>query len=73
MPNGTVIWFNPGKGFGFIAPEDGSADIFVHISAVQKAGLRALMQGETIAFDVEERDGGRRTAVRLVRPAQTTT
>jgi len=67
VPAGTVIWFNPGKGFGFISPQDGGTDVFVHISAVQKSGLRALMQGETVSFEVEEREGGRRSAVCLAR------
>ena len=47
MPKGTVKWFNPTKGYGFVAPESGGKDVFVHISAVQKAGLRTLNEGVT--------------------------
>ena len=47
MPKGTVKWFNPTKGYGFVAPESGGKDVFVHISAVQKAGLRTLNEGQT--------------------------
>jgi len=54
---GVVKWFNPGKGYGFIAPDAGGADIFVHISAVQHAGLRKLNEGEKIRFALEQRDG----------------
>ena len=52
MANGTVKWFNPTKGFGFIMPEDGSKDVFVHISAVERAGMTSLMEGQKVAFDV---------------------
>ena len=55
MPNGTVKWFNPAKGFGFIQPDSGGADIFVHISAVERAGLSCLDEGQKVSFD-EERD-----------------
>ncbi len=51
MPIGTVKWFNADKGFGFIQPNDGGADIFVHISAVQQAGLSSLNEGQKISFD----------------------
>ncbi|HQT40498.1 MAG TPA: cold-shock protein [Acidocella sp.] len=54
---GTVKWFNPGKGYGFIAPETGGEDIFVHISAVQRAGLRKLNEGEKIKFALQQREG----------------
>jgi CspA family cold shock protein len=54
---GTVRWFNPGKGYGFIAPEEGGDDIFVHISAVQRAGLRKLNEGERIRFVLQQREG----------------
>jgi CspA family cold shock protein len=54
---GTVKWFNPGKGYGFIAPEEGGDDIFVHISAVQRAGLRKLNEGEKIRFVLQQREG----------------
>jgi CspA family cold shock protein len=49
---GTVKWFNPDKGFGFIQPEDGSKDVFVHISAVEKAGLRSLNEGQKVKFEI---------------------
>lgn len=50
---GTVKWFNDQKGFGFIQPEDGGNDVFVHISAVEKAGMRTLREGQKIAFDLQ--------------------
>jgi CspA family cold shock protein len=52
MPTGTVKFFNAQKGFGFIAPEDGSQDVFVHISAVEAAGMRTLNEGQKVSFDV---------------------
>ena len=52
MPNGTVKWFNPAKGFGFIQPDDGSADVFVHISAVERAGLSTLNEGQTVEYEL---------------------
>lgn len=57
MATGTVKWFNETKGYGFIAPEDGGKDVFVHISAVQEAGLRGLQEGQQISYDVEENRG----------------
>ncbi|MCP4922705.1 MAG: cold-shock protein [bacterium] len=54
MANGTVKWFNPVKGYGFIQPEDGSADVFVHISAVEKAGIAQLNEGQKVSYDLEE-------------------
>jgi cold shock protein len=52
MTKGTVKWFNDQKGFGFIQPDDGGRDVFVHISAVERAGMRLLNEGQKIAFDV---------------------
>jgi cold shock protein len=52
MTKGTVKWFNDQKGFGFIQPDDGGKDVFVHISAVERAGMRVLNEGQKIAFDV---------------------
>ena len=52
MTQGTVKWFNGQKGFGFIQPDDGSKDVFVHISAVERAGLQTLNEGQKITFDV---------------------
>jgi len=57
MAKGTVKWFNPTKGFGFIEPENGGGDVFVHISAVEKAGLRGLNEGQTIEFEIQEEKG----------------
>ena len=54
---GIVKWFNPGKGYGFIAPDAGGDDIFVHISAVQHSGLRKLNEGERVRFAIEQRQG----------------
>ena len=65
MPQGTVKWFNPTKGYGFIAPDTGGKDVFVHISAVQKAGLRSLSEGQKIGFEVEQQQNGRAAAVNL--------
>jgi CspA family cold shock protein len=67
MTIGTVKWFNPTKGYGFVAPDEGGKDIFVHISAVQKAGMRTLTQGEKISFDIEAQKDGRAAAVNLAR------
>jgi CspA family cold shock protein len=52
MPTGIVKWFNPAKGFGFIAPESGDTDVFVHISAVEKAGLGTLTEGQRVSYEV---------------------
>ncbi len=53
MPIGTVKWFNSQKGYGFIQPEDGSKDVFVHISAVERAGLNGLHEGQKVIFELE--------------------
>lgn len=55
MPIGTVKWFNGTKGYGFIQPDDGGPDVFVHVSAVQRAGMRGLNEGQKISYD-EQRD-----------------
>ena len=65
MAKGTVKWFNATKGFGFIAPEGGSKDVFVHISAVERAGLRELPDGQAVTFDVEKGRDGRESAINL--------
>jgi CspA family cold shock protein len=63
---GTVKWFNPTKGFGFIQPEDGGQDVFVHISAVEQAGLRGLNEGQHVAYDLEaDRRSGKTSATNL--------
>ena len=66
MPTGTVKWFNHAKGYGFIEPEDGSKDVFVHISAVQQAGLGTLNEGQRIKFDIEPGKDGKTAAANLV-------
>ena len=65
MPTGTVKWFNSTKGFGFIQPDDGSKDVFVHISAVQKAGLGTLAEGQKVQFDLSRGKDGKTSADNL--------
>lgn len=65
MANGTVKWFNATKGFGFIAPEGGSKDVFVHITALERAGIRSLDDGQAVTFDLEEGRDGRQSATNL--------
>lgn len=65
MANGTVKWFNSQKGFGFIQPETGSRDIFLHISAVERAGLSSVDEGQKVTFDVERGRDGRESAANL--------
>ena len=65
MATGTVKWFNPQKGYGFIAPEDGSRDVFVHISAVEKAGLGTLNEGQQVSFEVVSGRDGKSSAESL--------
>jgi CspA family cold shock protein len=62
MPNGTVKWFNTTKGYGFIAPEDGGKDIFVHISAVERSGLTGLADNQKVSFETREGRDGREMA-----------
>jgi CspA family cold shock protein len=57
MPVGTVKWFNAQKGFGFIQPEDGSKDVFVHISAVERAGIARLNDGQKVSYDLQQERG----------------
>jgi CspA family cold shock protein len=65
MAVGTVKWFNGTKGYGFIAPDDGSKDVFVHVSAVERAGMRSLNEGQRITFELERGQQGRVAAVNL--------
>ncbi|SDE45506.1 cold-shock protein [Limimaricola pyoseonensis] len=65
MPKGTVKWFNTTKGYGFIAPEDGGKDIFVHISAVERSGLTGLADEEQVEFELIEGRDGRQMAGNL--------
>lgn len=65
MPTGTVKWFNTTKGYGFIAPEDGGKDIFVHISAVERAGLTGLADNQKVSFEMIEGRDGRQSAGEL--------
>ena len=57
MSNGTVKWFNTTKGYGFIQPEEGGPDVFVHISAVEKAGMRGLNEGQRVAYELQTEKG----------------
>ncbi|MDH3233225.1 MAG: cold-shock protein [Alphaproteobacteria bacterium] len=66
MPAGTVKWFNPVKGYGFIEPEEGGKDVFVHISAVQRAGMETLREGQKIQFEVVPGRDGKTSADNLV-------
>ncbi len=66
MAVGTVKWFNPTKHFGFIQPEDGSKDVFVHISAVERAGLTTLREGQKVQFEMAADKKGKSSAVDLV-------
>ncbi len=65
MPTGTVKWFNTTKGYGFIAPDDGGKDIFVHISAVEKAGMTGLADNQKVEFEMIEGRDGRQSAGEL--------
>lgn len=62
MPTGTVKWFNASKGYGFIAPDDGGKDVFVHISAVERAGLTGLADNQKVSFELQSGRDGRSSA-----------
>ena len=64
MATGTVKWFNPTKGFGFIQPDSGGTDVFVHVSAVEKAGLRTLNDGQKVSYELAT-EKGKTSAVNL--------
>lgn len=68
MITGTVKWFNDGKGYGFITPQDGSKDVFVHHSAIQGSGFKSLAEGQKVTFDVEP--GPKGPSAARVKPAQ---
>jgi CspA family cold shock protein len=65
MPIGTVKFFNDAKGYGFIQPDDGGTDAFVHISAVEKAGMRTLSKEQRVSYELEEGQRGRTSAINL--------
>jgi CspA family cold shock protein len=65
MSTGTVKWFNAQKGFGFIQPNDGSKDVFVHITAVERAGLGTLSEGQKVSYDLERGQHGKTSASNL--------
>jgi CspA family cold shock protein len=65
MASGTVKWFNAQKGYGFIQPEDGGADVFVHISAVERAGMDGLNEGQKLSYELEQGQRGRVSAINL--------
>jgi CspA family cold shock protein len=65
MSSGTVKWFNAQKGYGFIQPDDGTKDVFVHVSAVQRAGIGTLNEGQRLEFDLEQGQQGKVSAVNL--------
>ncbi|MDE2006940.1 MAG: cold-shock protein [Rhodospirillales bacterium] len=67
MATGTVKWFNGQKGYGFIQPDDGGKDVFVHISAVERSGMGSLNEGQKISFDLEQGRQGKSAAVNLKR------
>jgi len=69
MATGTVKWFNASKGFGFIQPDDGSPDVFVHISAVERAGMNNLSEGQKLGFDVERNPKNGNSPAGNLRPA----
>ena len=65
MAIGTVKWFNAQKGFGFIQPDDGSKDVFVHVSAVERAGISNLAEGQKLSFELEQGQNGKTSAVNI--------
>tara|TARA_A100001388_G_C28699585_1_gene465459 strand:- start:336 stop:542 length:207 start_codon:yes stop_codon:yes gene_type:complete len=64
MVNGTVKWFNANKGYGFIEPDDGGKDVFIHVSAVEKSGLKTLLENQKITFEINQ-DKGRSSAANI--------
>ena len=64
MPNGKIIWFNPGKGYGFIEKDDGGKDVFVHINSLQASGIDTLTEGDAVSFEIGE-NRGKDTAINI--------
>ncbi len=69
MPTGTVKWFDAQKGYGFIRPEDGAGDVFVHASAVERAGMDALREGQRVAYEVQRDPKRGKSSAENLRPA----
>ena len=69
MANGVVKWFNPAKGFGFIQPDDGSKDVFVHATALERAGMRSLTEGQNVSFETAEDRRSGKVAVSTIEAA----
>ncbi|NBN63795.1 cold shock domain-containing protein [Microvirga tunisiensis] len=69
MTNGTVKWFNATKGFGFIQPDDGGQDAFVHISAVERSGMREIVEGQKVVYDLERDAKSGKMSVRSIQAA----
>jgi CspA family cold shock protein len=66
MPTGTVKWFNETKGYGFIQPDNGGRDVFVHVSAVERSGMRGLAEGQKVSYELEtDRKSGKESAANL--------
>ena len=68
MPTGTVKWFNATKGYGFIQPEDGSPDVFVHVSAVERAGMDALQEGQKVSYELQRDPKRGKSSAENLRP-----
>ncbi len=69
MATGTVKWFNPTKGYGFITPDNGGSDVFVHISAVEQAGMKTLNEGQKISYDLQEDKAKKKTSATNLKQA----